>query len=247
MAAALERIARDGAARRKYLEFARDADEPAVQARMMALARELGWLSAAGEESELMQMLASRMRRDAMGPAEVALACSRTSPSGVSATARAVPAAAARSGSLAHAAVVACLGSMEARARVIDALASPRDDDVAIAEVYLRHRPLADAAELRDVAARIAKMSATDAQTRALAALAQQRVSDPETLGELARLFPRAKSLQVQRAIAGVLIRADYRLLETDDLARSLRQHRLRSPAGEDVIDVLIRRLQTSS
>ena len=64
------------------------------------------------------------------------------------------------------------------------------------------------------------------------------------SLQELARLFTAARSVQVQRAIAGILIRADYRMLARNDLARSLRQNRLRSPDGDDVIDALIRRLQ---
>ena len=45
--AALDEIRRDTAARDRYLEFARDADEPAVRARMLELARDLGWLSPA--------------------------------------------------------------------------------------------------------------------------------------------------------------------------------------------------------
>jgi hypothetical protein len=50
----------------------------------------------------------------------------------------------------------------------------------------------------------------------------------------------------VQRAIAGILIRSDYRQLGPADLARTLRQYRLRSPGGRDVIDVLIQLLQTA-
>jgi hypothetical protein len=57
-------------------------------------------------------------------------------------------------------------------------------------------------------------------------------------------LFPVATSVNVQRAIAGVFIRSDYRSLPRQDLVRMLRQHRIKSPDGEDLIDVLIRRLQ---
>jgi len=55
-----------------------------------------------------------------------------------------------------------------------------------------------------------------------------------------------ARSLEVQRAIAGILIRSDTKMLVRADLARSLRQHRLKSPDGSDVIDVLIRLLQST-
>ena len=50
----------------------------------------------------------------------------------------------------------------------------------------------------------------------------------------------------MQRAIAGILIRADYQALARSELAQALRQHRLKSPDGEDLIDVLIRRLEAS-
>jgi hypothetical protein len=50
--------------------------------------------------------------------------------------------------------------------------------------------------------------------------------------------------VNVQRAIAGVFIRSDYRSLPRQDLVRMLREHRIKSPDGEDLIDVLIRRLQ---
>jgi hypothetical protein len=90
-------------------------------------------------------------------------------------------------------------------------------------------------------------MNGSDAQVRALDTLARYRLSDRESLEELTRLFPLAKSVNVQRAIAGILIRSDYRTIAGPELARALRQHRLKSPEGEDLIDVLIRRLQTSS
>ena len=79
---------------------------------------------------------------------------------------------------------------------------------------------------------------------RALDTLALQRLADPQTLDELLRLFPRARSVDVQRAIAGVLIRSDYQTLARADVARALREGRLKSSTGSDVIDVLIRRLQ---
>jgi len=80
-----------------------------------------------------------------------------------------------------------------------------------------------------------------------LESLAALRVSDPQSLDALTRLFPRTKSVDVQRAIAGVLIRADYQAMAKPEVARALRQHRLKSPDGEDLIDVLIRRLQIAS
>ena len=48
VAGALDDIARDQTARARYLDFARDADQPAVRARMLKLAQDLGWLVARG-------------------------------------------------------------------------------------------------------------------------------------------------------------------------------------------------------
>jgi hypothetical protein len=54
------------------------------------------------------------------------------------------------------------------------------------------------------------------------------------------------KSLDVQRAIASVLIRADYQALARSDVLRVLTRYRMKSPDGRDIIDILIRRLQMS-
>ena len=74
----------------------------------------------------------------------------------------------------------------------------------------------------------------------------QQRLSDSESLKELTGLFADAESIAVQRAIAGILIRSDYPAISRPDVVRSLRQHRLNSTDGEDMIEILIRYLQAS-
>jgi HEAT repeat protein len=217
-------------------------------------------------------MIADRMARGGLGKTEVDLVCSthrghpqaddirRPPPEGAEQSGKATFAqerepglarqllatGAARPASVAHSAVLACLGSPQAHERTVRALTSPADEDVAIAQIYLRHRPLADLGELRAVASGIGRMTAAGAQVRALETLAKQRLADPQSLQEIVRLFPLARSLEVQRAIAGILIRSDTKMLVRADLARSLRQHRLKSPDGNDVIDVLIRLLQST-
>jgi hypothetical protein len=146
-----------------------------------------------------------------------------------------------------HAAVLACLGDTNQRERLLQALTSPQAADVEIAQAYLQYRPIADASELRHIAGAIAQMTDVDAQVRAIDTLADHRVSDPQALGELARLFPIARTIDVQRAIAGVLIRADSAATDGPDLARTLREHRFKSPDGRDLIDVLIRRLEAAA
>ena len=145
-----------------------------------------------------------------------------------------------------RAGILACLGSQDGRTRILQALLSPNDDDVQIAQVYLRHRPIVDVNELRVIASGIASMSNADAQARALDTLARHGLSDRESLDQLTRLFPVAKSVNVQRAIAGILIRADYQALANPDLPRALREHRLKSSNGKDLIDILIHRLEAN-
>jgi hypothetical protein len=243
---ALEEIANDGAARGRYLEFARDADEPAVRARMMELARNLGWLSPAAQRAELMRMIGDRLAGPSVSSADVDLVCALNKDHELDQELRRLQVPPAQANKVSHAAVLACLGSAEGHARVIRALTSSNDEEVQIAQVYLHHRPITDATELRDVATGITRMNGSDAQVRALDTLAHYRLSDRESLEELARLFPLAKTINVQRAIAGILIRSDYRAIAGPQLVRALRQHRLKSSEGEDLIDVLIRRLQAS-
>lgn len=246
VAAALGAIEGDVRTRDRYLEFARDADEAALQTRMMALARDLGWLSPAQERAEFLRMIADRMARDRLGRTEVDLVCSTARERDPGQVGQLLAQGTAQPAKVTHAAVLACLGSAESHQRTLRALTSPRDEEAAIAQVYLRHRPLADVDEVRAVTASIARMSAGGAQVRALETLARQRLGDVQSLQEIARLFPQARSLELQRAIAGILIRSDTRMLSRDELARTLRQHRLKSPDGSDVIDVLIRLLQST-
>jgi hypothetical protein len=243
---ALDEIARDEVARTRYLEFARDADLPAVRARMVELARSLGWLSAADQRAELMRMIGDRLAGSAVSSAEVDLVCALNKDHQLDQELNRLQVPPAQADKVAHAAVLACLGSVEAHARVLRALSSSDDQEVQIAQIYLHHRPIADATELRDVAAAIARMNGSDAQVRALDTLAHYRFSDRESLEELTRLFPLAKSVNVQRAIAGILIRSDYQAIAKAELVQTLSEHRLKSPDGEDSIDVLLRRLRAS-
>jgi len=243
VAQALDEIARDDRSRARYLTFAHDADEPAVRARMIELAQQLAWLTPAEKRAELVRMIGDELARNDITPAEVDLACSLNKEGKLDDESyRLLPSAPGNK--VGHAAVMACLGDDDARAQVLLALTSPNDREVEIAQVYLRYRPITDVGELRLLTSGIARMSASSAQIRALDTLASQHLSDPESLEELARLFPVAMSPGVQAAIAGILVRSDYRAIATPELAQSLRQSRLKASAGPDMIDVLLRRLQ---
>jgi len=140
----------------------------------------------------------------------------------------------------------ACLGDRDGHRDVLEAMASGDENAVLIAQVYLRHRPLDDVAELREMTAGITRMRGAAAQVRALEALAKLRLSDPPSLEALARLFPVADSVGVQTAIAGVFLRSDYDAIDRPELVQTLRQHRIKTRDGDGLIDVLIRRLQVN-
>ena len=245
VARVLAEIAGDEATRTRYLDFARDADQPAIRARMLDLAGNLGWLSSEQKRSEIMRMIGDQLARNAVSPAEVDLVCALNKDRDLDQEQHRLRLSPVQATKVSTAAVLACLGSAEARAQMLLALTSPNEEDVQIAQVYLRHQPIADVNELRVLTSGIARMNGSNAQVRALDTLASQHLSDPESLEELTRLFPLAESVGVQTAIAGVLIRSDLQAIAKPELMRAL-QGRLKSPDGADLIDVLIRRLQAS-
>jgi hypothetical protein len=128
---------------------------------------------------------------------------------------------------------------------VLRALSGGDDQEVQSAQAYLRYRPLS-ADESRQVAMDIAKRAGNGGSVRALDTLARLQVADREVFQELARSFAAAKSANVQRAIAEVFLRSDPGAIPKPELASLLRQHRLKpAGGGEDLVDVLLRRLQS--
>ena len=243
VALAFDDIARDAAARSRFLAFARDADDPAVRARMIKLAQRLGWLTHEDERGELALLIGERLAVD-VTPADVELACMLNDKHELDATLPFIAAALPPARTVGQAAVLACLGSADERAVVVPALTSASQRDFEMAQIYLKHHPLTDAHELRSIAADIASAPDKMVQVRALDALACQHVSDPESLNALVRLFAVVKTPEVQAAIAGVLLRSDYDAIATPELAQSLRANRIESEAPcESVVDALIRRL----
>ena len=234
-------IAGDRATAERYLALTRQTADPALRVRMVSLARTVGWLSAAEEKTELARTIHDVLAGD-MSFGEVDLICTLQRERGLEDSLQRAGDVPARK--VAQTAGMACLGNAAARGQVLRALASADERDVQIAEAYLRHHPIADAAELRRLARDVARMKGTAAQVRALGSLARQRIADRETIDELAALFARTGSLEVQRAVAEVFIRGDASALPGPQLVALLRQHRLRAPGGaSDLIDVLIQRL----
>ena len=189
-------------------------------------------------------MIGDQLARNALSPADVDLVCAVNKEQELDQELDSLRVAPAQATKVSHAAVLACLGSTEARAQVLLALTSPNDEEVQLAQVYFQHRPITDVNELRVVTSGIARMNESKAQIRALETLASQRVSDQESLEELTRLYPVTESAGVQTAIAGILIRSDFKTIATPELVQTLQKSRLKSPNHADLIGALIRRLQ---
>lgn len=238
-AAALGAIAADHDTRRRFLQLARDTEDPAVRVRIIELARAFGWLPQGEHRAELMRMVGDLLARPATGFGEVELICALNRDRSLDEERHRLADVPLTAGRAADAAL-ACLGSSDGRSRMLAALSSGDEREVQLAQAYLRHQPITDEGELRSVALQVARMGSSGAQARALEALARQRIADAEVLQELTRVYMRAASPAVQRAVAEVFLRAGYR---EDGLAETLRRHRLRSAEGADVIDALIARL----
>jgi|SRR5688572_13710762 len=236
--AAAQELASDPRTRSNYLAVTRATQDPALRVRMIALARSVGWLTPTEHRAELVHAIHDVLSSDAMGFGEVDLVCAlnrdRALDDSLNRPLR----------NTAQAAALACLGSADGHARMLKAIASANDAEVQIAQAYLRHRPVTEGSELREIVQGIVRIKGAAAQVRALETLARLHVTDREVLDELARLFRHSPSLQVQRAIAEVFIRAGSPAADPA-LAAVFRQHRVKSPTGEDLIDVLIRRLQS--
>jgi hypothetical protein len=245
-ASALGELEADTKARDRYLAYARGADNPGVRARMVAVAGTIGWLTPAEVRDDQVELVADLLGGRPMSTADLDVVC-RLNPNHELDGELARLGPLFRGDRIDRAAALACLGSAPDHARMLAALISGDEQEVRMAEIYFRHRPIEDVVELRAVAAGLARVrGAPDAQAYALDTLSRQYVSDAATLDELLRYFSTTVSLKVQRAIAGILIRADYLSIATPELVAMLREHRVRSPDGADAIDILIRRMQAS-
>ena len=231
-------IAGDEAARSRYLAVTRDTGDPALRARMIALAQAVGWLDAAGVRAEHARLVRDRLASDSLAFGDVDLACELNRDDALAAFDIDLR---TRSMRVAQRAVLACLGREDRRAEVLRAFASTDPADVNVARAYLRHRPLRDAAEMRTVGYAVARMASPEAQARALQGLARLGVTDAEVMGELARLYARTRSAAVQDAVAEIFLRADASAYDAAALVRILREHRVQSGG---LVEVLLDKLE---
>jgi hypothetical protein len=245
--AALRELAEDAAARDRYLDYARGTDNTGVRARMLTVAGTVGWLTPDQLREDRVRLIADLLSGGMMSTADLDVACAQNQDHSLDGQLSRLTPAPFTGDRIDRAATLACVGSAPDHARMLSALATGDEQEVRMAEIYFRRRPIDDAREMRSVLAGIARAQRSpEAQVRALDTLSRQHISDPGALAELMRFFPAAGSLAVQRAIAGVVIRTDYRAIATPELVGMLRDHRLKSTDGQDAIDILIRRMQAS-
>ena len=203
-ATALATIAADASLGERFLLMTRDTADPAVRLRLIAVARELGWLDGEGVRAEQVRLVGELVASKSSGFHEVELVCGLNRGGELDGRVARHP---GPLGAAAHASL-ACLGDPESRARAIEALVSADVTEVQAAASYLRHRPITETEELRAVAGRMARMSNPAAQARALEALARLHVEDAHVLDELASLHGRTRSHAVREAIKEIYLRA---------------------------------------
>lgn len=237
-------ISADDAVRGQYVDAMRHADLPTLRSRMIALGTTLGWFTPEQRRDEQLALINDMLAKRTMGFAEVDLVCSLNDDHSLDAVRSRIHAPRAASGYPPHVAALACLGDTAAHDRMLRTLASADDGDVLVAQTYLRHRPVTEKHELRELAREVAQATGPG-QVRAIDAIARLNISDREVLGELSRVFAQTRSLEVQRALAEVFIRSDPDALRGHDLIGILREHRVKARGGgRDLIDTLIDRLQ---
>ena len=238
----LDQIARDDASRSRYLALMR-AERPAVRARMIHLASTFGWVTGEGERTETVAMIRDVLAKPRLDAADAEFVCTVNTDHDLDEETGRFALTPAQAEDAGHRAALACLGDRESHAWMPRALTSPKVDDAKIGQVYYRRRPIDNATDLRAISAAVARMDESEAKLLALDTLARHYIADAQSLDELVRLYSQSESVAIQRAVAGILIRSDYRAVAKADLARTLATRRVRSPDGEDVIDALIRRL----
>ena len=233
-------LAMDDPARSAYLALARATIDPALRVRMAGAAREIGWLDEASHRAELARTIHDVVAANAVDFGEVDLICALNKDDALANELRLFNVATVLPAHSAGAAAGACAGDAKSRESTLRALASADERDVRMAQAFLRHRPITDAQELRRVAAGISAMKASAAQVRALETLARLHVADGEVLQGLAALYSRARSAEVQRAIAEVFLRSDLSSVDARSLAERLQRDRVRP---DPLIEAVVARL----
>jgi hypothetical protein len=243
----LRAMATDAQTRSRWLAQMKASQTLAQRRSLIDLSLLLGWLSPQSHAQAMVGLVQALLLQSQISLDDIDLACSL--PAFLVrelALLDLLAATASRLDEVGHAAIAACLGHPQARARILGAVTSSRQTQRLQAAAVLRHRPIVDEDEQRRVVQAAAAMAAGDSQAQAIDLLGRQPLRGPETLETLMSLYARTSSAQVQSAIAAALLRADRSGLDSGAVADALTRHRLAGAgAGSALISHLLSVLAT--
>lgn len=241
--AALGAISADTQRRDGYLRVAQDADQAPMRARMLKVARELNWLTDETLREQVYRMVNDLVKRGQAEPQAMDLVCRLNREIGLQPDRHFLEMYASERNPIGPRAMAACLGSAQGYGEMLAILSQSDQKALEYAQVYFRYfemRPT-DIVALID---RISSAASVSTQVTTLGILAKLYVSEAEVLSRLLEYFTNTASPEVQRAIAGVFVRARFDHIDKRAFASTLSQRRLRSTGDRDVIDFVIRRLE---
>jgi hypothetical protein len=243
-ATAFESLTGDASARREFLAFAHRTVSAPDRARLLGLARAIGWLSDAEHREEAVRLLREIASRPTIGLDELGLACTIDRSLAPLSDSEQLALRVGAPDSVAHAALLACTGAAPERQRTLAALASDDPNDVLIGAAFLSHRPTLAPLEWRALVEAVGAMTSPQAQTTALEALGRSGLSDATVVARLGALYSDTPFWSVQNAIAGLLLRAEaHAWRQVPGLAPMLRDRRLPGPQDRTLVDALLERL----
>ena len=212
--------------RERFLRFAADADLPRARARMIELAGTLGWLSPADQRAELVRMVGELIGRGSIGPPRSTSCARSTRTTGSTRSASRLQPSPAQADKVNNAAALACLGERDRTHSRPEGAHQPvrrgRRVGPGLPGSPADHRCRGTAFR-RDRDRAHARIGRPGSRSRNACPASAER--QPELERARAPLSS-AASVDVQRAIAAVLIRADYESIAKPEFVRVLSQNR---------------------
>jgi len=236
--ASLGRIAGDGDARERFLQFARDAEPPPARVRMMDMASRLGWLTTANLRQEQVQIVQTMLEAPKLGSGEADIICDLAKQRNIKLGELRIPARSAPGFSVAR----ACLGDADAR-QGIRAMLLSRDEELFLgAQVFFESHPMTRS-ELVWYATEIGRgTGGVAAAERALHVIARQDIRDRAVLNTYMQLLTMDLAKETKHAIAPVFLFADWSQVDRVKLIEAVRKTGL---AEDGALGFLLRRLES--
>jgi hypothetical protein len=235
--ASLSRIADEGA-RKRFLQFARDADPPPVRLRMMDVAFHLGWLTPEQERQEHVRLVQNLLEAPRLGMGEADVICRLANAQDIGPGELRLPARPGTAASVAR----ACLGDADARQAVRAYLLGKDEDAFLGARILFDADPMTPS-DLKWYATEIGRRTGgVAASERALHVVARQHIDDRAVLDAYMRLLTTDLANETKQAIAYVFLFADLSLVDRPKLIESVRKTGLAEEGG---LGFLLRRLES--